>query len=107
MRLCLRPVDAKRRKAGLFVSQPDGPQPIALRHPCSGTRALHLSHALDHACDADDMPRGYKTLTRLAVSRWDRLLIFGACNLAALACFFVCFTFTLFPLFNPRKFVTL
>lgn len=41
------------------------------------------------------------------LSRWDRLLIFGACNLAALACFFVCFTFTLFPLFNPRKFVTL
>ncbi|PNY30052.1 Protein transport protein SFT2 [Tolypocladium capitatum] len=41
------------------------------------------------------------------LSRWDRLLIFGACNLAALACFVICFT--LFPALSlrPRKFVTL
>ncbi|KAG6236349.1 hypothetical protein E4U25_003835, partial [Claviceps purpurea] len=39
------------------------------------------------------------------LSRWDRLLIFGACNLAALACFVICFT--LFPVLSirPRKFV--
>ena len=41
------------------------------------------------------------------VSRWDRLLVFGACNLAALACFVICFT--LFPVLSirPRKFVIL
>ncbi|KAF5682365.1 transport SFT2 [Fusarium denticulatum] len=39
------------------------------------------------------------------LSRWDRLLIFGACNLAAVACFVICFT--LFPVLSlrPRKFV--
>ncbi|POR36508.1 Protein transport protein SFT2 [Tolypocladium paradoxum] len=41
------------------------------------------------------------------LSRWDRMLIFGACNLAALACFVICFT--LFPVLSlrPRKFVIL
>ncbi|KFH45811.1 Protein transport protein-like protein [Hapsidospora chrysogenum ATCC 11550] len=41
------------------------------------------------------------------LSRWDRLMIFGACNLAALACFVICFT--LFPVLSmrPRKFVIL
>lgn len=41
------------------------------------------------------------------LSRWDRLLIFGACNLAAVACFVICFT--LFPVLSlkPRKFVIL
>lgn len=43
----------------------------------------------------------------LALSRWDRLLIFGACNLGALACFVICFA--LFPVLSlkPRKFVIL
>ncbi|KAI9898964.1 hypothetical protein N3K66_005425 [Trichothecium roseum] len=42
-----------------------------------------------------------------ALSRWDRLLVFAACNLAALACFVICFT--LFPVLSlrPRKFVIL
>jgi len=42
-----------------------------------------------------------------ALSRWDRLLIFGGCNLAALACFVICFA--LFPVLTlkPRKFVIL
>ncbi|KAF4122622.1 Got1/Sft2-like family [Geosmithia morbida] len=42
-----------------------------------------------------------------ALSRWDRLMIFGACNLAAAACFVICFT--LFPVLSlrPRKFVIL
>jgi hypothetical protein len=42
-----------------------------------------------------------------ALSRWDRLLIFGACNLGALACFVICFA--LFPVLSirPRKLVVL
>ncbi|MCJ1368308.1 protein transport protein sft2 [Acarospora aff. strigata] len=42
-----------------------------------------------------------------ALSRWDRLLIFGAFNLAALACFVICFA--LFPVLSlkPRKFAIL
>lgn len=41
------------------------------------------------------------------VSRWDRLLIFGALNLGALAIFVICFT--LFPILSlkPRKFAIL
>lgn len=42
------------------------------------------------------------------MSRWDRLLIFGACNLGALVCFVICFA--LFPVIaagNPRKLVVL
>lgn len=42
-----------------------------------------------------------------ALSRWDRLMIFGACNLGAAACFVICFT--LFPVLSlrPRKFAIL
>jgi len=42
-----------------------------------------------------------------ALSRWDRLLVFGGCNLAALACFVICFA--LFPVLTlkPRKFAIL
>ncbi|KAK3394563.1 Got1/Sft2-like family-domain-containing protein [Podospora didyma] len=42
-----------------------------------------------------------------ALSRWDRLMIFGACNLGALACFVLCFF--LFPVMSlkPRKLVVL
>lgn len=41
------------------------------------------------------------------VNRWDRLMIFGACNLGALACFVICFF--LFPVLSlkPSKFVIL
>ena len=41
------------------------------------------------------------------VSRWDRLLVFAACNLGAAACFVVCFF--LFPILatKPRKFAVL
>jgi hypothetical protein len=39
--------------------------------------------------------RTWANIYRSAVSRWDRLLIFGGCNLAALACFVICFA--LFP----------
>ncbi|KAK4117363.1 SFT2-domain-containing protein [Canariomyces notabilis] len=43
-----------------------------------------------------------------ALSRWDRLLIFGACNLAALACFVICFfLFPVIGLAQPRKLVVL
>jgi len=42
-----------------------------------------------------------------ALSRWDRLLIFGACNLGAVACFVICFA--LFPVLSlrPKKFAIL
>ncbi|KAJ4860206.1 got1/Sft2-like family domain-containing protein [Trichoderma breve] len=41
------------------------------------------------------------------LSRWDRMLVFAFCNLAAAACFVICFT--LFPVLSlrPRKFVIL
>lgn len=41
------------------------------------------------------------------MSRWDRLLVFGAFNIAALACFVICFA--LFPVLSlkPRKFAIL
>jgi hypothetical protein len=41
------------------------------------------------------------------VSRWDRMLIFGACNLGAAVCFMICFF--LFPVLTlkPRKFAVL
>lgn len=46
-------------------------------------------------------------LVRVTVSRWDRLLVFGACNLAALVCFILCFALLpiLWPV--PRKFAIL
>lgn len=34
------------------------------------------------------------------VSRWDKLLIFGGCNVAALACFVICFA--LFPVLSLK-----
>ncbi|KAL3420716.1 hypothetical protein PVAG01_07161 [Phlyctema vagabunda] len=42
-----------------------------------------------------------------ALSRWDRMLIFAACNLGAAACFVICFF--LFPVLSlrPRKFAIL
>ncbi|CAG7918866.1 unnamed protein product [Penicillium olsonii] len=42
-----------------------------------------------------------------ALSRWDRMLIFGACNLGAAVCFMICFF--LFPVLSlkPRKFAVL
>jgi len=42
-----------------------------------------------------------------ALSRWDRLLIFGACNVGAAVCFIICFF--LFPVLapKPRKLVVL
>ncbi|KAJ5859669.1 hypothetical protein N7534_004946 [Penicillium rubens] len=49
------------------------------------------------------------TLTRTLriVSRWDRMLIFAACNLGAAVCFMLCFF--LFPVLTlkPRKFAVL
>ncbi len=49
-----------------------------------------------------------KTNLRGIVSRWDRLLIFGACNLGALACFVICiFLFPAISVASPRKLVVL
>ena len=55
-----------------------------------------------------DLAQIYTDASFLAlVSRWDRLLVFGACNVAALACFVLCFA--LFPILwpVPRKFAIL
>ncbi|OLN92880.1 Protein transport protein SFT2 [Colletotrichum chlorophyti] len=54
------------------------------------------------AANRREEEEGWATL-----SRWDRLLVFGACNLGALACFVICFA--LFPVLSlrPRKFVIL
>jgi hypothetical protein len=41
------------------------------------------------------------------VSRWDRLLIFGGCNLGALACFVLCFALLPVMVAKPRKFAIL
>jgi hypothetical protein len=41
------------------------------------------------------------------VSRWDRLLIFGGLNLAAVALFVVAFTLMPVLALKPRKFVIL
>ncbi|KAI4139031.1 MAG: hypothetical protein L6R39_006493 [Caloplaca ligustica] len=42
-----------------------------------------------------------------ALSRWDRLLVFAACNAAAVVCFVICFA--IFPVLSlrPRKFAIL
>lgn len=41
------------------------------------------------------------------VSRWDRLLLFGGLNLAAIALFVVCFTLMPILSLRPRKFAIL
>lgn len=114
----------REEEEGWFVREstpvvaPDCPVPA---HPppthalAGGTAASYLCSGLRpppppaiSACDADGTPRGLPWLTRcVIVSRWDRLLVFAACNLAALACFVICFT--LFPIVatRPRKFVLL
>lgn len=42
-----------------------------------------------------------------ALSRWDRLMIFAVCNLAAIACFVICFALLPVLSLKPRKFVVL
>lgn len=42
-----------------------------------------------------------------ALSRWDRLLVFGGCNIAALACFVICFALLPVLAVKPRKFAIL
>ncbi|KAL1835875.1 hypothetical protein VTJ49DRAFT_5956 [Mycothermus thermophilus] len=45
---------------------------------------------------------------RTYLTRWDRLMIFAACNLGALACFSICFfLFPVISLGKPRKLVVL
>ncbi|KAJ0166793.1 Protein transport protein SFT2 [Colletotrichum tanaceti] len=54
------------------------------------------------AANRREEEEGFATL-----SRWDRLLIFGACNLGALVCFVLCFAFLPVLSVRPRKFVIL
>lgn len=74
--------------------------------PCLSVPCEHSGTGLLRAISAA-LPWPWLTHAYLAVSRWDRLMIFGACNLAALACFVICFA--LFPVLSlrPTKFVIL
>lgn len=42
-----------------------------------------------------------------ALSRWDRMLVFGACNLGAAVCFLLCFVLWPALIVKPRKFAIL
>ncbi|EEA27650.1 Golgi traffic protein SFT2, putative [Talaromyces marneffei ATCC 18224] len=42
-----------------------------------------------------------------ALSRWDRMLVFGACNLGAAVCFLLCFVLWPALITKPRKFAIL
>lgn len=129
-RLFLLPRDEKKKKDGSHVSPPDH-----LHHDCFRVRSLrHLSAVQakwSGICDSERVPaslpcaaglqlpaqpnpslnvNGSLTVARSPiVSRWDRLLIFGALNLAAIVLFVVCFALLPTPIFviNPRKFVVL
>ncbi|CAC9893479.1 unnamed protein product [Aureobasidium pullulans] len=46
-------------------------------------------------------------MAEFLLSRWDRLLVFGALNLAAIALFVVCFTLMPVLTLRPRKFAIL
>ena len=110
-----------------FRSVPSRPRTLPPCRPCSQTWDAGHVPAL-HGCVSGRptplscLDRGHfphdlvstrlapatKTNQRDIVSQWDRLLIFGACNLGALACFVICFF--LFPVISfarPRKLVVL
>lgn len=72
----------------------------------AGRRGVHcLKHRPSHP------PLGSASrktrLTVHTVSRWDRILVFGGLNLAALALFVVCFTLLPILSLRPRKFAIL
>lgn len=58
-------------------------------------------------CPRTILSRDSRLTSRTVVSRWDRLLVFGGCNLAALACFVICFVLSPALALKPRKFATL
>ena len=117
---CLLPAEGKRKKVSLPVSL-HGPSSSLAKGACDKTKAsraaviitcigsctlpLFVLLVLSLWFSAD--PYLADTSYLALVSRWDRLLVFGACNVAALACFVLCFA--LFPILwpVPRKFAIL
>ena len=115
---CQPRVGEKKTKAGLRVSVtlmtvPQGDSSVVYLKTVTGGQDLRslCSHALGlRIARGSSRPHEFQVLSNTdveIVSRWDRLLIFGACNLAALACFVICFA--LFPVLTlkPRKFAIL
>jgi len=87
-------------------------QPFPPCRPCAGPSAVALSWVVAHehgllVISHLSFPSCLEADRQRPVSRWDRMLIFAACNLAALVCFVLCFA--LFPILwpVPRKFVIL
>ena len=132
-RPCQHRQDERKRKAGLRVSYPPNSlvSPRLLSATSPGTCArpifgatvtewqfLRFSICLHEACIYPYNPPAHLqaklllTITyfcSFAVSRWDRLLVFGGLNLAALAMFATCFALMFTPIFlvKPRKFAIL
>lgn len=99
----------RRKKGGSLVSQRFSGfvlhVPLPLRQPTSQTmcnmqqRRLDLVRVTLEKCREADLCH--------IVSRWDRLLIFGGCNIGALACFVLCFALWPIMMGKPRKFAIL
>ncbi|TKA62833.1 hypothetical protein B0A49_12466, partial [Cryomyces minteri] len=87
-------VGERRRRAGLRVS-----------HPVNDT--LTISASL--VCTLLSPLGGDRNqfMNAILLSRWDRLLVFGGLNLAALALFVVCFAIMPALALRPRKFAIL
>lgn len=120
---CPLPAGEKKRKASLLVSllyySTHLPSSSSLAgRACDKTQTSYVAVIITWigSCTLPFLPpRLCLTLARIftntsflaLVSRWDRLLVFGACNVAALACFVLCFA--LFPILwpVPRKFAIL
>lgn len=67
----------------------------------AGSRVGHQIVEHSHRCDMES------SLTVPVVSRWDRMLVFGALNAGALILFVICFTLFPFLTLHPTKFATL
>lgn len=116
-RHCLLPAGEKRKKVSLPVSLHVTSSSLA-KGACDKTQTSHVAVIVTciRSCNLPffsprvvlDLVQIFTDISFLAlVSRWDRLLVFGACNAASLACFVLCFA--LFPILwpVPRKFAIL
>jgi len=76
-------------------------------NPFQGSGYVRLPTAENQGAPLPAASRREEEEGWFVLSRWDRLMVFAACNLAAVACFVICFT--LFPVLSlrPRKFVIL
>ena len=117
VRHCLLPAGGKKKKVSLPVSLHVSSSTLA-KGACDKTKppTQPLSSHGIRSCNLPffsprlvlDLAQIFTDISFLAlVSRWDRLLVFGACNAASLACFVLCFA--LFPILwpVPRKFAIL